>query len=178
VLSIDPPWKRNLGWAISQLYKTKVVVKDHGLWDIPTFDNKYLLLHSIHEWAFHFVKKHKIDLLVLERSQGNGCIPVRIGVAESTASIITGALSANPKIQIVEISPMHMKLVVAGNARADKDDVIQAAVKCGGQICADIDIEHVADAVGLVYCYFDDLKTGWKPKEKKKKKRKKKTNNG
>jgi crossover junction endodeoxyribonuclease RuvC len=156
VAGIDPSSYRNCGWAVVGLEDDKPVllakytqIFEGGPEDLGRFDLVYEEFQSI-------VDAHGPTVLALERSMGGGMKFVRNNLSETVGVVKLCCYRNN--VEVVEISPAHMKKVIAGHGRAKKKH-IKANVKAAFGLGRGAGSEHELDAAGMALCHLIDL--GW-----------------
>lgn len=156
VAGIDPSSYRNCGWAVVKLENNSPVllakytqVFEGGPDDLGRYDLIYNEFQTI-------VDAHAPVALALERSMGGGMKFVRNNLSE-TAGVVKLCCVRN-KVEVHEISPAHMKKIIAGHGRAKKKH-IKGNVKAAFGLGARAGSEHELDAAAMALCHIIDL--GW-----------------
>jgi len=160
VMGLDPASTRNMGVAIMSVSKTgklKVIHTETVRFPDCSCDGERLKI--CYNTIAQFIDDHKISKIYIERSMGMGKVFVRNNLIEMTGSIKMSA--HDKKVDLIEISPSHLKKVVTGNGRANKA-LLQKNIKeyFVNQIGNDSQkrSEHEYDGVGLVLCGVVDEK--------------------
>lgn len=173
VLGIDPASVRNLGVALLTLEDGKPVVKFHTTIVLPDFETDGGRYKHIYEALEELLIKYKPSVVAMELSRGFGKSFVRQNLQESVG--VMKLCCHHQGINVVEIAPKHIKLVVADSGKAKK-----TAMKKAVKSLVDMEkpkTEHEADAIAGVLTYFvdEELVEPFYERQKKTKKKKKKT---
>ena len=171
-LGIDPASIRNLGVALMAIDEIKKPeIRFHTTIILPDYETDGGRYKSIYDSISDLLSQHKPSVVVMELSRGFGQSFVRQNLQESVG--VMKLCCHNHNIPVVEISPKHIKLIVAGSGNAKKNDV-----KVWVKNIVNMDkpkSEHEADAIASVITYFIDKNMMdaihiIDPKKKKKKK--------
>lgn len=153
ILGMDPPVKINCGWAVVEydtdtkqiklLKKFTQIIKDHGT---------SAGLAEIYEQVNSFYQNYSPQVLVMERQMGGGFEFGRAKLNEFVG--VTKLFCHYAKIPVVEISPAHMKMLIASHGRAPKEFIIANVAKTFG--LPEDGIEHDCDALAFAMTYLID----------------------
>ena len=153
ILGMDPPVKINCGWAVIEydtdtkevklLRKFTQVIKNH---------DSSAGLAEVYNQVQSFYQNNSPQVLVMERQMGGGFEFGRAKLNEFVG--VTKLFCHFASIPVVEISPAHMKMIIAGHGKAPKEVIIGNIVKTFG--LAEDGVEHDCDAVAFALCYLID----------------------
>lgn len=102
------------------------------------------------------VKSHSIKILCVERSMGFGMAFVRNNLSETVGVVKLACHDMG--VLVVELSPAHLKKIIAGHGKAKKTHIKKNVVAAFNLKTAGA--EHECDAVALALTCYIDL--GWK----------------
>jgi crossover junction endodeoxyribonuclease RuvC len=156
IVGLDPASYRNCGWGVLKIEggAAKLLEKFTQVLTRPQED--YGRLKDIYDKAQEILDKHKPKALVVERSMGGGLSFVRDNLSE-TVGVVKLCCFLNG-VKVYEVSPAHVKKVIAGHGRAKKPHIKANVVATFG--LAKPGPEHECDAVAFALSQLVDL--GWK----------------
>lgn len=153
VIGMDPPVSKNCGWSVVKFEEGKPilirkytqVLEREGAAALEDVEVEFCKLY--HEFG--------ASVLCMERQMGGGLFFARAKLNEFVG--VVKLFSHRHGLKVVEVSPGHLKLIIAGHGSATKPYMIENIVKTfdlddGGP-------EHECDAAALAMCYFID--SGW-----------------
>jgi Holliday junction resolvasome RuvABC endonuclease subunit len=153
IIGMDPPSSRNCGWAV-------IYVRDGELELVEKFtqvlcDDPLKRLDELYGELDRMVKTYSPVVLCLEYSSGGGLSFVRSGLNEAVG--VTKLCCYRNGLPVAEVSPAHLKSVIGGHGRADKN-CIMANIAATFSL-AKTGVEHECDAVAFAITYMVDK--GW-----------------
>ena len=125
ILGIDPG-TATIGYGLIETKGSKAVCLDVGAVTTPKNEADSWRLERIYKEITSLIKKHKPQLIVLEKIYFSKNIKTAITVAQARGVIMLAAELAGTKI--FECSPQDVKIAVTGYGKADKKQV-QSMVK-------------------------------------------------
>ncbi|NMB91559.1 crossover junction endodeoxyribonuclease RuvC [candidate division WWE3 bacterium] len=119
------------------------------------------------------IKKHKPDVMVIERLFFNTNAKTAIAVGQARGICMLAA--ANRKVKVCDYTALEAKLVLTGYGRSDKK-AMQEAVKNVFHLNSQVKSDDANDAVAMALCYvkkngIGKLKAGESLKRKKSKRK-------
>lgn len=155
VIGLDPSSYKNCGWAV-------VSIKDGGLVLLKKFtavnqrpEEDMGRLKDIYDQTQVLISEFKPNALVVERSMGGGLQFVRNNLSETVG--VVKLCCFNNGVKVYEVSPAHIKKIIAGHGRAKKPHIKANIVATFG--LAKSGPEHECDAAAFAVSYLVD--TGW-----------------
>jgi crossover junction endodeoxyribonuclease RuvC len=154
VMGIDPASIRNLGVAMVRFdtVTKEIIVSAHTTEILPDVESDGERLRYIYGLMKKYWDNYKPKVLAVERSTGFGTSFVRQNLQESAG--VTKMFCYEKGIVVDEVSPTHIKLMIAGSGKASKKEVIQAVMDYTGMEKSKT--EHEADAVASAIVYLID----------------------
>lgn len=161
VIGIDPPVSKNCGWSVTRMENDKTTLLEkftqvllHPKDDPSGLEDVYGMMQSL-------ITKHGATVVCMERQLGGGFQFGRAKLNEFVGVIKLCCL--RNKVKVVEVSPAHLKMVIAGHGQAPKEKIMANIVSWFG--LADAGAEHECDAAAFTLTYFIDKGwTGYTPK--------------
>jgi crossover junction endodeoxyribonuclease RuvC len=154
ILGIDPASIRNLGLAVISLEDSKLSLIEHFTSVFPDFRTDGERLSYAYGQIQQIIDKFSPDVVSIELSMGFGKAFVRKNLQETVG--IIKLCCHNNEIEIKEIAPKHIKLIIAGSGNAKKNDIkewVKNIVNIQKQ-----KTEHEADATAVALTYLIDKK--------------------
>ena len=175
VLGIDPASTRNLGVAIIGFDSDSksLDIKSHYTEVFPDFESDGQRLEYTYEIIKKIINKYEPDVMAIELSMGFGKAFVRQNLQESVGVI--KLCCSRHDIEVCEIAPTHIKLVIAGSGKAKKNEMKKWIEKITN--IEKPKTEHEADAAACAITYLIDqglMDRIHEPVKKTKKKNKRK----
>lgn len=154
VIGMDPPVHKNCGWAVVGLEDSKLKLYEKFT-QVLDHDKGNVILEEVYGTLEGLILKYKPTALSMERQQGTGFAFGRAKLNEFVGVAKLCALRHG--IKVVEVSPAHMKMIIAGHGKAPKDYIMDNVVETFD--LDDAGAEHECDAVAFGINYFID--NGW-----------------
>ena len=151
VLGIDPGVKA-FGYSVLEEKRGKQILIDYG--NILARDNLSSSLKNIYKVLNKVIKLYKPDIFAIEEIFFNKNMKTAISVAEARGVAILSA--ANCKIEVVEYTPLQIKLSVVGYGGATKQQVrymVKKILNLKDNLPYD-----VTDAIAVAICYLNSYK--------------------
>jgi crossover junction endodeoxyribonuclease RuvC len=161
VIGLDPSSYRNCGWAVLRLVDNKLVLMKKFTQTITRDQDDIGRLKDIYDQTQALIDEFKPHALVVERSMGGGMQFVRNNLAE-TVGVVKLCCFLN-KVKVYEVSPAHIKKIIAGHGRAKKPHIKANIVATFG--LAKAGPEHECDAAAFAISHLVDI--GWQGYEVK-----------
>lgn len=154
VIGVDPPVSVNCGWAVVSLKddKPELLEKFTQVLD-PT--NKDANLEAIYTRFSGLLNQYNSKILCMERQMGTGFAFGRAKLNEFVGVLKLCAFRAG--VKVIEVSPAHLKMIIAGHGKAPKDYIMDNIVSTFG--LTESGPEHECDATAFAMTYFID--NGW-----------------
>jgi len=154
-VGIDPPVSVNCGWSVVGLISGNPTLfeKYTQIIDAKKFGDK--TLEDIFNETSRLLTKYKPIAICMERQLGGGFQFGRAKLNEFVGVIKLAAYKCN--VPVVEISPAHLKMIIAGHGKAPKEYIMENVAKTFG--LAETGEEHECDAAAFGLTYFID--NGW-----------------
>lgn len=159
VIGIDPPVSKNCGWSVLSLENNKVTlsekftqVLDHPKDTLTGLDQG---LEDVYQMMYHLILAHQAKIVCMERQLGGGFQFGRAKLNEFVGVIKLCCLRNH--VKVVEVSPAHLKMVIAGHGKAPKEYIMENIVKTFN--LSEAGAEHECDAAAFALTYF--LDNGW-----------------
>lgn len=161
VIGVDPPVSKNCGWSVIKIEKKTPILleKFTQVLEAPeddlnkTLEDVYQKLNSL--FAKYPQGCHPAVVLCMERQMGGGLFFARAKLNEFVG--VMKLCCWRHGIKVAEISPGHLKLIIAGHGSATKNYIMGNVVKTFG--LSEPGPEHECDAASLALCYMIDK--GW-----------------
>jgi len=139
--------------------KTSLLEKFTQVLDYPK-DNSGGL-EAVYGMMQQLITKNSVKVVCMERQLGGGFQFGRAKLNEFVGVIKLCCLRNS--VKVVEVSPAHLKMVIAGHGQAPKEKIMANVVSWFG--LADAGAEHECDAAAFALTYFiDNGWTGYTPK--------------
>jgi Holliday junction resolvasome RuvABC endonuclease subunit len=155
IIGMDPAAFRNCGWAVVEFKDGKPTLLEKFTQKITREENDIGRLQDVYDALERLIAQWGALILCLERSTGGGLIFVRSNLNESVG--VAKLCCHRHGIKTVEISPAHLKKVIAGDGRAKKKHIIANMAAIFG--LKKPGPEHECDAAALCLGYLIDQ--GW-----------------
>jgi crossover junction endodeoxyribonuclease RuvC len=150
---MDPPCSRNCGLSIIKIVKNKAVLLEK--FTLVLSDDKMGRLEELYVKVDEMIKKYLPICLCLERSFGGGLAFVRGGLNEAVG--VTKLCCFRNGIPVEEVSPAHLKVVIGGHGKADKNCIMTNIMRTFD--LKKTGVEHECDAAAFALTYLVDR--GW-----------------
>jgi crossover junction endodeoxyribonuclease RuvC len=161
ILGIDPG-TATTGFAIIKIKDLKLEIKNDNLeilefGCIKTLFGKNMgeRLMEINKDINNLIKKHKPEILAIESIFFFKNLKTAMPVSQAKGVILYTA--AKNKIPVCEITPLQMKMTIAGYGRAEKKQV-QKMIKIIFNLEKIPKMDDAADALGIAFCGAMDLR--------------------
>jgi crossover junction endodeoxyribonuclease RuvC len=161
IIGLDPSSYRNCGWAVLKVTNNKLVLLKKFTQTITRDQNDIGRLKDIYDQTQALIDEFKPDGLVVERSMGGGLQFVRNNLSE-TVGVVKLCCYIN-NVKVYEVSPAHIKKIIAGHGRAKKPHIKANIVAAFGLTKAGP--EHECDAAAFAISHLVDM--GWQGYEVK-----------
>ncbi len=148
ILGIDPG-TATTGFGIVKKDKGNFIMLDYGIIATSPKDIASKRLEKIFKEISVILKKHKPDLVVVEKLYFFKNLKTAMPVAEARGVILL-AIQQN-KIKIIELTPLEVKMGICGYGRAEKQQV-QKMVKEILKLEKIPKPDDAADALALAIC--------------------------
>jgi len=155
MIGLDPSSTKNAGWAVVELEGGKLSLLKKFTQKIQRDKEDIGRLKDLYDQTQELIDEFKPKSLVVERSMGGGLQFVRNNLSE-TVGVVKLCCYIN-EVEVWEVSPAHIKKVIAGHGRAKKQHIKANVVATFGLKKAGP--EHECDAAAFVVCQLVDL--GW-----------------
>ena len=153
VIAIDPGYEK-LGYSIFLKEKSTPEYITSGLIKTSKALSPGQRLLEIHEQLQVLIKKHKPDILAIERLFFSKNVTSALGVSQSVGVVLL--LAAQSKMQIIELTPNQIKEIITGYGNSDKKSVQKMLwLQLGREIKVKDDDESDAIACGLAACVIN-----------------------
>ena len=155
IVGIDPGI-RATGFGVIEKNR-KVTVLSYGIINPPVKDTMSERLKYLYKDAKEVIDKYKPDLLVIESTFHQKNVKSALILGQAKGSILLAA--ANSGIPCKEYAPRKIKMAVAGNGSATKEQVkymIQRILKLES-LPKQYD---VSDALAIAYCGLTNMEYG------------------
>ena len=120
ILGIDPG-TATVGYGIIETSSKGAIFIDAGVISTSKSEADGDRLYKIHDQIDRLIKKHKAEILALEKVYFSKNIKTAISVAQARGVIMLAAVQN--KLKIIECSPQDVKMGVAGYGAAGKKQV-------------------------------------------------------
>jgi Holliday junction resolvasome RuvABC endonuclease subunit len=153
---MDPPVSRNCGWAVGELgTDNKLRLLDKFTQVIDREPGNLASLEDVYQKLSELIDKYKATVLCMERQMGGGLFFARAKLNEFVGA---AKLCCHRKgVVVVEISPSHLKCVIASHGKAPKKKIMNNVKTFFG--LDETGAEHECDAAAFMLTYFIDK--GW-----------------
>lgn len=162
ILGIDPPVSKNCGLAVVKLENDKALLLEKFT---KVLDNKDKdngpSLEAIYDKVEQLISFYAPKIVCMERQLGGGFQFGRAKLNEFVGVIRLCCYRLG--VKVVEVSPAHLKMVIAGHGKAPKEKIMANVVSQFG--LAEAGAEHECDAAAFALTYLID--NGWKGYEVK-----------
>jgi len=149
---IDPASTRNLGLAFLSIDNRKFSLEFHDTVILPDFDTNGARYKYIYDTLEKLLLKYKPSIVIMELSMGFGKSFVRQNLQESVG--VMKLCCHNLGIEVKEIAPKHIKLIVTGSGLAKKEEIKESVKQLVNM--EKPKSEHEADAIASILTYFVD----------------------
>lgn len=153
IIGMDPPSSRNCGWAVVRFKDGRAILEEK--FTQVLCDDKLKRLDELYVQLETLIRKHHPEVLCLERSFGGGLAFVRGGLNEAVGVAKLSCFRNGVKVE--EVSPAHLKVVIGGHGKADKNCIMANVAATFG--LKETGVEHECDAVAFALTYMID--GGW-----------------
>lgn len=155
ILGIDPGTAET-GFGVVQTARNgEIRLVAHGQIKTSKDSPKGERLNTIYESLLAILRQHRPHLMVVEQVFMGANTASAMAVGEATGVILLSA--ARKKLPIYQYSPLKIKLVIAGNGRADKKKVQSQVRKILGLRELPRPF-HAADALAAAICHTKERK--------------------
>lgn len=154
VIGMDPPVSVNCGWSVVSLENNKAFLYEKFTQVLDKAKGD-LNLQAVYDQFNELIEKYKPKALCMERQLGGGFQFGRAKLNEFVGVVKLCAIRNN--LKVVEVSPAHLKMVIAGHGKAPKECIMDNVAKTFG--LNDAGAEHECDAAAFGLTYFID--NGW-----------------
>jgi len=155
VIGIDPPVSVNCGLAVVNVASSIAILKEKYTLVLDKTTGAQTL-EQVYNEVEKLINNYCPRAICMERQLGGG---FQFGRAKLNEFVGVIKLCAyKHKVPIVEISPAHLKMIIAGHGHAPKEVIMENVAKTFG--LADSGAEHECDAASFALNYFID--EGWK----------------
>ncbi|KKQ65774.1 MAG: Crossover junction endodeoxyribonuclease RuvC [Parcubacteria group bacterium GW2011_GWC2_39_11] len=161
ILGIDPG-TATTGFAIIKIKNLKLEIKNGNLETIEFGCIKTLFgknmgerLIEINKGIDNLIKKYKPSLLAIESIYFFKNLKTAMPVSQAKGVILYTA--AKNKIPVCEITPLQMKMTIAGYGKAEKKQV-QKMIKIIFNLDKIPKMDDAADALGIAFCGAMELR--------------------
>jgi len=156
IIGVDPASERNLGLAVCHIDDfgklTTILHKTEVLPDFETAGGRLNYTYGIFQKYFD---EYEPKILAVELSMGFGKAFVRRNLLENVG--VMKLCCFKNGVEVVEIAPKHIKLVVTGSGVAKKNEVIKGVMDYTG--IGKPNTDHEADALAAIITYLIDVGT-------------------
>lgn len=153
IIGMDPPCSRNCGLSVVKIDKNKPILLEK--FTLILSDDKMGRLEELYIKVNELIKAYSPICLCLERSFGGGLAFVRGGLNEAVG--VTKLCCYRNGIPVEEVSPAHLKVVIGGHGKADKNCIMANIMKTFD--LKKTGVEHECDAAAFALTYLIDR--GW-----------------
>lgn len=161
VIGIDPPVSKNCGWSVCRIENDKTTLLEKFTQVLIHPKDDPTGLEDVYGMMQQLITKHRATIVCMERQLGGGFQFGRAKLNEFVGVIKLCCL--RNKVTVVEVSPAHLKMVIAGHGQAPKEKIMANVVAWFG--LADAGAEHECDAAAFTLTYLIDKGwTGYAPK--------------
>jgi crossover junction endodeoxyribonuclease RuvC len=155
ILGIDPG-TATTGYGLIKINKKTPIVIEFGLIETDKNGSQAKRLKNIHQEMMKLFKKHKPDVMAIEKIffARNAKTAIRVGQAQGVMLLS----AAKAKTEVFEYAPGQIKKVVAGDGRADKRDIQKSVRKVLGAKVRSrkrkkTHFDNAADALAVALCH-------------------------
>lgn len=154
VIGMDPPVHKNCGWAVVGREDDKLTLFEKFT---QVLDNTKgdVILEEVYQRLDGLISQYLPTAISIERQQGTGFAFGRAKLNEFVGVIKLCAYRRS--VPVFEISPAHMKMLIAGHGKAPKEYVMANIAKTFN--LPETGVEHECDAVAFAINHFID--SGW-----------------
>lgn len=123
VIGMDPSSFRNCGWAVFRYSAAddKVNLVAKFTQEFHYDQNDPARLRDVYNKLSEMIAEHKASILAVERSMGGGNAFIRNNLSETVG--VARMCCFDKGITVYEISPSHLKLIIAGYGKARKTHI-------------------------------------------------------
>lgn len=161
VIGLDPSSYRNCGWCVLKVENGKLVLLKKFTLVLTRDQDDIGRLKDIYDQTKALIDEFKPISLIVERSMGGGLQFVRNNLSE-TVGVVKLCCYCN-NVKVYEVSPAHIKKIIAGHGRAKKQHIKANIVATFGLKKAGP--EHECDAAAFAVSHLVDM--GWQGYEVK-----------
>jgi len=155
VVGLDPASYRNNGWAILGLKDGVLELRKKYTQKMTRPQEDIGRLKDIYDETQAIIKEFSPDAMVVERSMGGGLQFVRNNLSEAVG--VVKLVCFMNSVEVYEVSPAHVKKIIAGHGRAKKKHIKANVVATFA--LAKAGAEHECDAAAFGLCHLVDM--GW-----------------
>lgn len=156
ILGIDPG-TATTGYGVIQIEEEKFYSLKYGLIETNKNGSPERRLFSIYDQLNKIMRLYEPDELAIEKVffATNAKTAIRVGQAQGVILLSAGYF----KVPVYEYSPMTIKKIVAGNGRADKNDVQKHVRRFLGNGVHKVKgkkthFDNEADALAVALCHM------------------------
>lgn len=153
IIGMDPPSSRNCGWSVVRVQSNKPILLEK--FTQVLCDDKLKRLDELYRQVESLITKYSPKVLCLERSFGGGQAFVRGGLNEAVG--VTKLCCYRYTVEVEEVSPAHLKMVIGGHGHADKKCIMANVAQTFN--LKETGVEHECDAVAFALTFLID--GGW-----------------
>jgi crossover junction endodeoxyribonuclease RuvC len=147
VLGIDPGTAA-CGFGIVHESEGRLRATAHGSWSTRAGERPELRLKTIFDAVARLIAEHAPDAVALEESVVGADARIALSVGQARGAVLVACAAGG--VEATEYSPTHVKRIVCGYGRADKQQ-IQRMVKL--VLGVDVANSHAADALAVAVCH-------------------------
>ena len=155
ILGIDPGIATT-GYGVVKKTKNKLQCLDYGIIETDKKQKAAQRLSQLYNALNKLLQKTKPDLMVVERLFFFKNLKTALPVSEARGVILLAA--SRKKIEIVQLTPLQVKVAICCYGRADKKQVQKMVKKILG-LKKIPRPDDAADALALALCGFSETKT-------------------
>lgn len=153
ILGIDPG-TATTGYGVVRCVKKEIKLVDHGSIKTSNHDESPQRLNLIYRQILAIIQKHKPQILALETLFFNTNAKSASAVGQAIGVIKLAA--ARKKVKVFEYPPLKIKMKLAGNGRAEKNQ-IQSRVRKILKLYKIPRPTHAADALAVAICHWLEM---------------------
>jgi crossover junction endodeoxyribonuclease RuvC len=149
VIGIDPG-TASCGYGIVHKRDGRLWAIDHGWWKTAAAERPEQRLKTIFDAVVELIAVHRPDAVALEESFVGADARTALSVGQARGAVMVAA--ANAGVECAEYPPAHVKQVVCGYGRAEKQQV-QKMVKAILSMQSAPTPSHASDALAVAICH-------------------------
>lgn len=152
IIGIDPGTAMT-GFGIIRCWRGNIKLIDHGSIKTTTDNDSSQRLDLIYRQILRILQKHKPQILAMESLFFN--VNAKSASAVGQAIGVIKLAAARKKVKVFEYPPLRIKMVLAGNGRAQKRQ-IQSKVRKVLKLRKLPRPVHAADALAVAICHWQE----------------------